>query len=122
MRRQDSLANGSLRRTIRLLKYLWDYKQTFAVPSVILTVIVGDRVNWWRSRLLEGYADLPSAFAMLVADTDRWLQQRPRLQVISDPSCGRTRFDHRLSQQGYENFRRRFHGLRREDQRRVRRC
>jgi hypothetical protein len=100
MRRQDSLANGNLRRTIRLLKYLRDYKQTFAVPSVILTVIVGDRVNWWRSRLLEGYADLPSAFAMLVVGTDRWLQQRPRLPVISDPSCGRARFDHRLSQQG----------------------
>lgn len=110
MRGKDSLANGNLRRTIRLLKYLRDYKQTFAVPSVILTVIVGSRVNWWRSQILEGYADLPTAFARLVADTDRWLQQRRRLPAISDPSCARARFDHRLSQQGYENFRRRFHG------------
>lgn len=109
MRGKDQLANGNLRRTIRLLKYLRDYKQTFAVPSVILTVIVGGRVNWWRSEFLQGYADLPSSFARLVADTDRWLQQRPRLPVISDPGCPRARFDHRLSPQGYENFRRRFH-------------
>jgi hypothetical protein len=38
------------------------------------------------------------------------VQRRPRLPVISDPSCGRARLDHRPSQQGYENFRRRFHG------------
>lgn len=76
---------------------------------MILTVIVGSRVNWWRSQVLDGYADLPSAFARLVADTDRWLQQRPRLPVISDPSGARARFDHRLSQQEYENFRHRFH-------------
>lgn len=110
MRGQDRLANGNLRRTIRLLKYLRDYKETFTVPSVILTVIVGGRVNWWLSRLLDGYADLPSAFTRLVTDTDRWLQERPSLPVISDPSCPAARFDHRLSQQGYENFRRRFNG------------
>jgi hypothetical protein len=46
---RDRLAAGNLSTTIRLLKYLRDYKQTFAVPSVILTVIVGGRVSWWRS-------------------------------------------------------------------------
>ena len=110
MRGQDRLANGNLRRTIRLLKYLRDYKETFTVPSVILTVIVGNRVNWWRSRLLDGYADLSSAFTRLVTDTDGWLQERPDLPAISDPSCPEARFDHRLTQQGYENFRRKFHG------------
>lgn len=52
MRGRDRLAAGNLRKTIRLLKYLRDYKQTFTVPSVILTVIVGGRVNWWRSQFL----------------------------------------------------------------------
>ena len=110
MRGKDRIACGNLRKTIRLLKYLRDYKQTFDVPSVILTVIVGGRVSWWRSRLLDGYADLPSAFARLVADTDRWLQERPDRPEISDPSCPAARFDHRLSRQGYETFRSRFHG------------
>ena len=29
---------------------------------------------------------------------------------ISDPSCPQARFDHRLTQRGYGNFRDRFHG------------
>jgi hypothetical protein len=110
MRVRDRLAVGNLRKTIRLLKYLRDYKQTFTVPSVILTVIVGGRVSWWRSSLLDGYADLPTAFTRLVTDTDRWLQERPGLPEISDPSCPDARFDHRLTQQGYRTFRSRFHG------------
>jgi hypothetical protein len=110
MRRQDRLAGGHLRKTIRLLKYLRDYKETFTVPSVILTVMVGGRVNWWLSRLWDGYSDLPTAFTRLVTDTDRWLRQHPDLPEISDPSCPQARFGHRLSQQGYRNFRDRFHG------------
>jgi hypothetical protein len=110
MRGRDRLAAGNLRKTIRLLKYLRDYKQTFTVPSVILTVIVGSRVSWWRSQLLEGYTDLPTAFTRLVTDTDRWLQERPDLPEIADPSCPQARFDHRLTQRGYGNFRDRFHG------------
>ena len=110
MRRQDRLAAGNLRKTIRLLKYLRDYKETFTVPSVILTVIVGSRVSWWRSQLLAGYADLPTAFTRLVADTDRWLQDHPDLPEISDPSCAEARFDHRLTQRQYGNFRDRFQG------------
>jgi hypothetical protein len=110
MRSQDRIAHGNLRKTIRLLKYLRDYKQTFSVPSVILTVVVGGRVNWWLSRLWDGYADLPSAFTRLVTDTDRWLQERPDRPEISDPSCPAARFEHRLSRQDYETFRSRFHG------------
>lgn len=110
MRRQDRLAAGNLRKTIRLLKYLRDYKETFTVPSVILTVIVGGRVSWWRSQLLAGYADLPTAFTRLVADTDRWLQDHPDLPEISDPSCAEARFDHRLTQRQYGNFRDRSQG------------
>jgi hypothetical protein len=110
MRSRDRVAAGNLRTTIRLLKYLRDYKQTFTVPSVILTVIVGGRVSWWRSQFLDGYADLPTAFTRLVTDTDRWLQERPDLPEISDPSCPQARFDHRLTQRGYGNFRDRFHG------------
>jgi enamine deaminase RidA (YjgF/YER057c/UK114 family) len=109
MRNRDRLAAGNLRTTIRLLKYLRDYKQTFAVPSVILTVIVGSRVSWWRSQLTDQYAALPTAFTRLVTDTDRWLQERPDLPEIADPSCPEARFDHRLTQRGYGNFRDQFH-------------
>ena len=95
MRNRDRSAAGNLRTTSRLLKYLRDYKQTFAVPSVILTVIVGSRVSWWRSQLTDQYAALPTAFTRLVTDTDRWLQERPDLPEIADPSCPEARFDER---------------------------
>jgi hypothetical protein len=110
MRSRDQLAAGHLRTTIRLLKYLRDDRQAFAVPSVILTVIVGGRVSWRRSRLLDGYASLPAAFTRLISDTDRWLQERPDVPEISDPSCPQARFEPGLTQPGYENFRDRFHG------------
>jgi hypothetical protein len=110
MRDRDDLAAGHLRTTLRLLKYLRDDRQAFAVPSVILTVLVGGRVSWARSRLRNGYAELPAAFTRLVTDTDRWLQQRPDRPEISDPSCPPARFGHRLTQQEYEAFRDQFHG------------
>jgi hypothetical protein len=110
MRGRDNLAHGNLRKSIRLMKFLRDHKRTFSVPSVILTVIAGNQVDWWASRVFEAYGDLPSAFTRLVSDTDKWLQGRPVLPAISDPSCAGARFDHRMTQEGYVNFRARFHG------------
>ena len=72
-------------------------------------MIVGSRVSWWRSQLTDQYAALPTAFTRLVTDTDRWLQERPDLPEIADPSCPEARFDHRLTQRGYGNFRDQFH-------------
>ena len=45
----------------------------------------GSRVGWWRSQMLDGYADLPTAFTRLVTDIDRWLQERPDLPEIIRP-------------------------------------
>ena len=52
--------------------------------------------------LLEGYTDVPTAFTRLVTDTDSWLQERPDLPEIADPSCPDARFDHRLTERGTE--------------------
>jgi hypothetical protein len=109
MRERDRWAKGNLRKTIRLLKYLRDYKGTFQVPSVILTVLVGDRVSWW-SGFLGQYDDLPTAFTRLVSATDTWLQAHPDKPAITDPSFPSARFDHRLTPQAYGNFRSQFHG------------
>ena len=38
MKEKDQLANGNLRKVIRLMKYIRDFKETFSVPSVILTI------------------------------------------------------------------------------------
>jgi hypothetical protein len=107
---RDRVAHGNLRTTLRLLKYMRDYKGTFDVPSVILTVLAGDRVNRFLSFWDDRYCDLPTAFTSLVKATDGWLQERPDLPVIRDPSCLGVSFEHRLDQPTYAKFRDQFHG------------
>jgi hypothetical protein len=107
---RDRIACGNLRTTLRLLKYMRDYKGTFDVPSVILTVLVGDRVNRFLSFWDDRYCDLPTAFTSLVRATDGWLQERLDLPVIRDPSCPGVSFEHRLDQPTYAKFRDQFHG------------
>ena len=107
MREKDTLAQGHLRTTIRLVKYLRDFKQAFSCPSVILTTLLGERVQ--AVGTLKRYADLPTALAYLVSDLDRWLQFNPNMPVISDPSCPGTDFNHRWDQTRYANFRNQIH-------------
>jgi Second Messenger Oligonucleotide or Dinucleotide Synthetase domain len=110
VRTRDRIANGHLRTTLRLLKYMRDYKGTFEVPSVILTVLVGNQVSrllsWWDDR----YRDLSTTFSALVLATDRWLQDHSYVPRIGDPSCPGVDFSHRLDKPSYREFRGRFNG------------
>jgi len=103
MKERDTLAHGNLRKSLRLLKYLRDYKQTFSVPSVILTLLVGERVTAWDAD--ERYKDVPTALKNMLADLDTWLQMYPTMPLLEDPSCPGTYFNHRWDQPQYENFR-----------------
>lgn len=105
MKERDTLAHGNLRKVIRLLKYLRDYKQTFSVPSVILTLLVAERVSAWDADAR--YGDVPTALMHMLADLDAWLQVHQTMPVLEDPSCPGTYFNHRWDQGKYENFRER---------------
>ncbi len=59
---------------------------------------------------MDGVRGSAHGVTRLVADSGRWLQDRPGLPEISDPSYAQARFDHRLTQREYGNFRDRFHG------------
>lgn len=107
MKEKDDLANDNLRRVIRLLKYLRDYKTTFSCPSVILTTLVGERVLAFDAD--NRYPDVPTALKNLVADLDAWLELRPTMPSIEDPSCPGTTFDHRWDSDKYANFRTQIH-------------
>ncbi|MEU9705289.1 cyclic GMP-AMP synthase DncV-like nucleotidyltransferase [Streptomyces sp. NPDC047981] len=103
MKEKDDLANGNLRRVIRLLKYVRDYKQTFSVPSVILTTMLGERVQAWDTD--SRYSDTPTALKTLLTDLSNWLDLHPLMPPLPDPSCPQTTFNHRWDQAQYENFR-----------------
>lgn len=103
MRENDQLANGHLRKVIRLMKYLRDYKLTFSIPSIILTTILGERIHGWDSDTR--YPDLPTAFLNIVSDLDAWLNWNPTMPTIEDPTCPGVTFNHRWDDAKYENFR-----------------
>lgn len=73
------------------------------MPSVILTMLVGERVTAWDAD--ERYKDLPTALKTMLGDLDRWLQLHPVMPPLEDPSCPGTYFNHRWNQPQYENFR-----------------
>ncbi|MES2210157.1 MAG: nucleotidyltransferase [Chloroflexota bacterium] len=104
IKEKDGLAGGHLRKVIRLLKYLRDYKGTFSIPSVILTALVGERVLAWNA---EGrYPDVPTTLKSVLADLNSWLQLYETMPSIADPSCPDVNFDHRWDQDRYTTFRR----------------
>jgi hypothetical protein len=107
MRERDDLANENLRKVIRLLKYLRDFKNTFSCPSVILTTLLGEHVLPLEAAAR--YADVPTALKNITADLDEWLQLYPYMPTISDPSCPGTTFNHRWDQDQYANFRNQIH-------------
>ncbi len=107
MKEKDDLANGNLRRVIRLQKYLRDYKTTFSCPSVILTTLVGERVLALDADTR--YPDVPTALKNLVTDLDAWLQLRPTMPSIADRVALGTTFDHRWDADKYANFRTQIH-------------
>lgn len=106
MKRQDDTANGNLRRTIRLMKYLRDHHMNFRLTrSVILTIVLGERVSALR-KLNEPdcYSDLPTAFVHILEDLAAWMDMNPNLPPLPDPSGANNDFSHRWTQESYDNL------------------
>lgn len=103
---QNRLTGGRLVEVIRLMKYIRDFKNNFSVKSVILTILLGDRVSdgaLWADA--DHYKDLPTAFKNNIEDLDTYLQANELMPSIDDPSLPRENFNHRWNQDQYANFR-----------------
>lgn len=109
MKKKDGIANKRLREVIRIMKFLRDHKNSWTgTKSILLTTLLGERVEEWRKVLDSGYySDLPTALLHIVSDLDDYLQANPYKPVIMDPSGSGTSFDHRWSQETYSHFRKR---------------
>lgn len=107
---QDRVASGHLIEVVRLVKYLRDFKGTFSCPSVILTTLLGNAVNfvntWGDAKY---YADMPTALKHITSDLDDYLQANELMPTIADPSCPSETFNHRWDQDRYANFRTKIH-------------
>lgn len=111
MKEKDALANGNLRKVIRLMKYLRDHKNSFTgTRSILLTTLLGEQVTDIRKLLDPGYySNVPTTLLHVVKDLDAWLQARPTKPSIPDPSNSGVTFDHRWEQATYSYFRDRIH-------------
>lgn len=109
MKKKDGIANKRLREVIRIMKFLRDHKNSWTgTKSILLTTLLGERVEEWRKVLDSGYySDLSTALLHIVSDLDDYLQANPYKPVIMDPSGSGTSFDHRWSQETYSHFRKR---------------
>lgn len=111
MKEKDAIANGNLRKVIRLMKYLRNHKGSFTgTRSILLTTLLGERVT--ELRVISGsgyYGNVPTTLLHVVKDLDDWLQARPIKPSISDPSNPEINFDHRWGQSTYSYFRDRIH-------------
>ena len=83
MKERDYITGGQLRQVIRLLKWLRDFKSTFSCPSVILTVMLGGRVQFWDTQSV--CADVPTALVHLLEALDNWLSTYPRKSATGRP-------------------------------------
>ncbi len=114
LQEKDGITGGDLRKAIRLMKYLRDHRGAFAIKSILLTTVLGERVEQWRKEHDDNYyADIPTTLLHVVKDLDGWLQARPtKAQAsIGDPSCPNTTFDHRWTDNQYATFRDDIHDL-----------
>lgn len=102
MQERDELTGGNLRRVIRLLKYLRDYKNTFDCKSVILTTLVGGRVQPFH--VADRYADIPTTLVALLDDLASYLDLHETMPLLDDPSCPGTSFNHRWTEEKYTTF------------------
>lgn len=113
MKKQDAITGGNLRKVIRLLKYLRDHRGHFeGTRSVILTILVGERVDEMKKITNPGYyGTVPDTLRHLVEDLDVWLQAQDGRPSVYDPSGSGLTFDHRWGDDdsAFEHFRDRIH-------------
>jgi hypothetical protein len=102
--------SNSFRKTTRLIKYLRDIRRDFNCPSVVLTTLLADQVNW-NDKDSEDFADTPTTLKTLFGRLDDYLQARPSKPRIvfhalaEDLAAG-------MSQEDYETLRTTVHRLR----------
>ncbi|MCC5581786.1 nucleotidyltransferase [Microtetraspora sp. AC03309] len=111
MHTQDNVADGNLRKVIRLFKYLRDHKNSFTgTRSIILTTLLGNRVDPIKKLTDPGYyGNVPTALLHIISDLDAYLQANVAKPSVPDPSGSGVTFDHRWDQTTYSYFRDRVH-------------
>lgn len=105
MKGKDDIADGHMRRVIRLLKYLRDHRGWYEdTVSIILTTVVGNSIE--PENVLadaDCYANVPQALGRIVSDLAEWVRENETLPVVETGQG--TVFTHRWTEAKYQQFR-----------------
>lgn len=96
--------SNSFRKVTRLLKYLRDIKLTFTCSSVLLTTLLGYRVEWF-DKDTDGFVDTPTTLRTVMGRLDDWLQARPTKPSVLNPKLTTEDFATAWTDTQYTNFR-----------------
>lgn len=96
--------NNSFRKATRLIKYIRDIKKRFSCQSVLLTTLIGHRIEWWDKDSV-AFADTPSALQTIMGRLDDWLQARPDKPLVPNPALPAQDFAELWNDTQYANFR-----------------
>jgi Second Messenger Oligonucleotide or Dinucleotide Synthetase domain len=108
MKGKDIIANGNMRRVLRILKYLRDHRDYYEdTKSIILTTIVGNVIDVDKTRTYPGcYDNVPKTLHRVTQDLADWVQYQSIRPEVEDPSRGDSTFTHRWPKAEYDAFRR----------------
>lgn len=105
---KNRVTNGNFVKVVRLLKYIRDYKTTFSIKSVVLNVLLGDRIN--DAALLQDpscYQDLPTTLRTVMNSLKKYVEENYYMPIIYDPGQTGDDLSKRWDQEKYNNFRNR---------------
>lgn len=102
---RQRLTNGHFIKTVRLVKYLRDFKSTFVCKSIILMTLLGNQVNEIEATYTqELYKDVPSTLVTLMEKLADALPET--MPAVLDPAETGENFTDRYGETwNYSNFR-----------------
>jgi len=102
---------NSFRKVTRLIKDLRDIKTRFTCSSVLLTTILGYRINA-TDQNSNDFADTPTALKTIFGRMDDWLQLNASKPTVANPFLSSENFADTWTDEQYENFREKIHTYR----------
>lgn len=102
------VGNDNLIVVVRFLKYPRDIKKTFSVKSVLLTILIGERVEWLLDADLgfgNRFIDLPITLLIIIRRFDEYLQKNADMLEVCNPILTDESFTRLWDQDKYSSFR-----------------
>lgn len=103
--KNKNVGGNYFRKVTRLLKFLRDHKDNFSVKSILLTTMLGYRVDDIDT---DECTDVPSTLLHITNSLNDFLQKNPTMPTIVNPVLGSENFNRNWDQIKYNNFRDKF--------------